>query len=297
MKKKFRYFALLSGALVMTSLVRATPIKLNESQQREAMLIVKQVNHATLPFKETVMQHMLMEANYYADRLDLPLMRPIQIKDIVYSHISQPWFCLINETNSPFFPTTAFGTNIYNADIPREQRLRALEFSVRGQIETTNFFFGFLNGKLSDVERLSEHDVEYYSRDLDKLVGKTSLIDTNSAFQLATQWLAAVNMDMEAIGKLKCSVNQLHYKSVGATNYTLLPIFYVDFGTKHDSSNGNVKPIDEPLISVEILGTTEQLQEMRFQDGSFSKRSQMIISNAFDLISTPGQFIGPSKGN
>jgi hypothetical protein len=105
--------------------------------------------------------------------------------------------------------------------------------------------------------------VERYAHNLDALIGKPSLIDTNGAYQLATQWLAAVDVDMAAVGKLKWTVNQLHYKAKGATNYVTLPLYYVDFGNEHYPASGNLQAFDEPLVSVEVLGTTKELQDLK----------------------------------
>jgi hypothetical protein len=220
----------------------------------------------------------------------LPTKRPIQATDIQYQYlwIAQPWYSLIrNEQTTPLTIINEYGTNIFNTSIPREARLRALKFGVMGTMETTNFFFSFRNGKLCEVLRLSEHSIEYYAHDLDKLVGKPSLIDTNGAYQLATQWLAAVDMDMTALGKLKWTVNQLHYLAHGATNAVALPLYYVDFGNKHYPASGNLHAFDESLITVEVLGTTKELQDLKIKDLSFSRRPQMLITNALELLRTP----------
>ena len=228
---------------------------------------------------------MLEEANWAANRLKLPIKRPIKITDIEDSFIGLPRFRVIHGTN--WFPNTIFGTNIFNLNIPREQRLRALKIGIGGRIATTNFEFGFENGKLCRVTRMSEPQVEYYAHDLDKLVGKPSLIDTNGAYQLATQWLAAVDVDMAALNKLKWKVSQLHYLLRGATNYVTLPLYYVDFGNKHSPASGNLHAFDEPLVTVEVLGTTKELQDLEIKDLAYSRRPLVIITNALDLIRTP----------
>ncbi|MBU6408841.1 MAG: hypothetical protein KGR98_00510, partial [Verrucomicrobia bacterium] len=198
-----------------------------------------------------------------------------------------PWFCHIEGTNH--FPVSTFGTNIYDAHIPREARLRALEFGPKGYIETTNFQFGFYNGTLSHVMRLSAHQVERYANNLDGLVGKPSLIDTNGAYQFATQWLAAVDVDVVDLNKLKWDVHQLRYLPRHATNSVLLPIYYVDFGNKHYPAIGNLQAFDAPLVSVEVLGTTKELQDLRINvnDLSLSRRPLLLITNALDLIRAP----------
>src|SRR5271155_2151060 len=156
-----RFFVTIVGSFVLIEAisVHADPPKLTEAQVKEMRVMVENVNHPTLAYEAAVMQQMLAEANYFSDRLKLPTPRPIEMKDVVYPHVSQPWFGIIRETNPPYLPATAYGINIYNTDIPREPRLHSLTFAVRGVFETTNFFFSFLDGKLCDVERLSEHEV------------------------------------------------------------------------------------------------------------------------------------------
>ena len=94
------------------------------------------------------------------------------------------------------------------------------------------------------------------------------------------QW----SIDITALEKLKWTVNQLHYLARGATNAVTLPLYYVDFGSKHCPASGNLKASDEPLISVEVLGTTKELQDLVINDSSLSRRPLLLITNAFELI-------------
>jgi len=251
--KIFFYQLVYFLAITQSVLAQANASKLTDGQREEMMAMIQTINHKTLPYQATVRQQMLAEANYFASQLHLPMSYLMRIADIRYSIVFDPWYGTIKETNAPYFPATFFGRDICNTNIPREQRLCALKIGVSGTLETTNFFFSFGEGKLLMVERLSEHAVEYYAHDLNKLVGQPSLIDTNGAYQLATQWLAAVDVDMTALNKLKWTVNQLHYKAHGTTNYVTLPLYYVDFGSKHHAALGNLKAYDEPLVSVEVL--------------------------------------------
>jgi hypothetical protein len=264
-------------------------------QMREQYTMIVSLNYKNFAYRAAVAQKMLEEANYFADRLQLPTKRPIQATDIQRPLIFDPWHSVIrDEQTMPNEIVSGYGTNIFNPNIPREARLRALEFGTFGTIENTNFFFSFRNGKLWEVERLSEHGVEHYANNLDKLIGKSSLIDTNGAYQLATQWLAAVDVDVAALEKTSGpltkgghSINQLHYQGREATNAVALPLYYVDFGLRHYPAAGpNLKDFDEPLVSVEILGMTKELQDLRINDLSFSHRPLLLITNALDLIRT-----------
>lgn len=280
-----KYFAVPLICCFLANVVWADS-ELTGAQNAEMLAMVTNINHAGLAYRAAVITRMLTEANWVADQLKLPTKRLIRIEDVQDDYICLPWFSVLHGTNR--FPDTVFGTNIFNADISREARLHALKVGLYGRIDTTNFEFGFDQGRLLHVMRVGEPNVEYYANRLDDLVGKPSLINDVQAYELATQWLAAVEVDMTALGKLKWTVNQLHYLPHGATNAVALPLYYVDFGTKHFSANNNLKSFDKPLVSVEILGTTKELQDLTIAyDPSISRRPLLLITNVLDLIRTP----------
>jgi hypothetical protein len=259
--------------------------KQNPAEVKEENAMVAGFSHSTLAYRDAVTQKMLVEANYFADQLKLPTPHPIRITDIEYPYpwIPSPWFSLLYKHYPPLFglfPDTSFTTNIYNASLPREARLRALKIGITGKLGTTNFEFYFNQGRLREVMRLSAPDVERYALNLDQLVGKESLINQAQTYELATQWLAAVDVDPVALEKqFPHSVNQLHYLAKGTTNTVLLPLYYVDFGLKPSHR-------DSP-VEVEILGTTKELQDITINDYSFSSRPLLLITNALDLVRTP----------
>jgi hypothetical protein len=260
-------------------------IELTEGQWGERMAIITNLNHASWAWQEIAIPRMLQEANWAAARLKLPTHYPIQITDIVDCFAGSPSPEVFYSSNR--FPDTIYGAHIYDSDIPRDARMSALQIGIAGRIANTNFEFGFEQGKLCRVTRMSRPAVEYYADNLDGLVGKPSLIDTNGAYQLATQWLAAVDIDMAALNKLKWTVNQLHYKGRGMTNYATLPLYYVDFGNIHYPADGNIPAFDKPQVSVEVLGTTKELQELMIKDLSFSRRPLMLVTNVLEMIRTP----------
>jgi hypothetical protein len=144
--------------------------------------MVPETGRSTLAYRAAVIQKMLGEANYFASRLKLPTPHPIQMNDLrmEYTRVEPMWFSVIHETNGLHYPVSSFGGNIFNSQIPREARLRALKIGAEGSIETSNFVFIFHDppGRIREVMRLSEynHNIERYARDLDQLVGKASLI-------------------------------------------------------------------------------------------------------------------------
>lgn len=286
-------------------LTQALPLKarhasLTDVENQEMLAMVTNVNHGTLAYRATVTQKMVEEASFYVDRLHLPTPHPIRITDIPGLQypcigIPLPWFSLLHEASPPHWPVSRFGPNIYNPSIPREQRLHALKIGLNGIFETTNFQFIFVSGKLREIMRLSSPQVERYARNLDELVGKPSLIDTNGAYQLATQWLAAADMNMTALNQQKCVVHQLSYLPLRATNAVVLPLYYVDYDNIHHAASGNLNSLENTLVSVEILGTTKELQDLLINDLSLSRRPVLLITNAIELIRTPNLTIEHSE--
>jgi len=273
--------------------------KLKAAQNAEYLALVHGVNHGSgLDWRAAVIQRMLAEANVAADRLKLPIKRPITMSDIQDDYVDSPWSDVIHGTNR--FPDTIFGSHIFDSEIPREQRLRALKIGLGGRIDAANYEFGFVQGKLVHIMRMDGPETEYYARRLDELIGKPSLIDTNGAYQLATQWLSAVGVDVAELEKQSGpmikgghTVNQLHYLARGATNYVTLPLFYVDFGSQHFPASGNLHAFDESLVSVEVLGTTKELQELIIGKNSinadvpYDHGPVLLITNALELARTP----------
>jgi hypothetical protein len=184
---------------------------------------------------------MLGEVNYFSQQLNLPTPHPIQITDVRKSFIRPP--------------KLGFG----------------------GMIETTNFAFGiYKEGKLWTVINRNKH-IERF--DLYKEWAKTpSIIDTNRAHQLGTQWLSAVSVDVPALErKFKLNVGQaFFYDPPGSTNKTILPIYDVKWGAE-----------EYPAVHVKILGTTKELMELTMNDLSFSRRTPLIVTNAAELNSRP----------
>jgi hypothetical protein len=44
-----------------------------------------------------------------------------------------------------------------------------------------------------------------------------------------------------------------------------------------------MQDFDEPMVHVEILGTTKELQDITIHNGAFSRRPLLLITNALDL--------------
>jgi len=96
--------------------------KMPEAIQQEVWAMATNVNHGStrnFAYRAASMQKMLEEADFFADRLNLPTKRPIQITDIQYPWIAAPWFSVIHQTYPQgtgfwrygHWPSTVYTTN------------------------------------------------------------------------------------------------------------------------------------------------------------------------------------------
>jgi hypothetical protein len=218
----------------------------------------KNIFHISIAYRTVAIERMLGEVNYFSQQLQLPTPHPIQPTDIKWSHVNPP--------------RTGFG----------------------GVITAKNFDFSFPKrgeGKLCYVTRLTVRDGHDVLDLYPELAKTRSLIDSNDAYQLATQWLTSVSVDVPALEqKYKRNVRQWFFwgsakdlpkdqwsmPTVTSTNKTMLPIFDVMWGKG-----------ETPPVKVTILGSTRELLQLRMEDSVFSRRPPLVITNALELDSVP----------
>lgn len=264
----------------------------NSPEAHECLAMIADYHLAKQPvpltYESVAVQMMLHEANYISDKLKLPTSHPIQLNEIRYPYISPPWYSMINEATRPYWPITVFSNHIYDTNIPREPRARAFKIGVQGTIETTNLLFAFDRGRLCEVERIAENRFQYYSTDVDKLIGKPSVINESQAYEMATQWLAAADIDVTEMEKKHApQVNQLTVLPMNSTNVVKVPMYFVHWGWRYFRNGDDKHSVSSnSLVEVKILGTTKELVELRLSDTTFSKRPQLLITNAIDLMLT-----------
>jgi hypothetical protein len=130
------------------------------------------------------------------------------------------------------------------------------------------------------------------------------LIDTNGAYRLATQWLAAIEFDVAALEK--------KYKPDTQRLWRLPPGFMADDNTNIigvPRSGGGIDASRVPesdrvmlpyfevrwggdAARIMLAGTKKELMELQLQEldlghFSLSRRPQMVITNAIELCRTP----------
>jgi hypothetical protein len=260
-------------ALIQTISAQAPSYRLTDSEANETLGMIKDLRlcQPSWAYRSVAIERMLREANYFSAQLKLSLPHPIQPSDLCAIRVFDPWYSTIRETNAPYLPATVFKTHIYDASIPRDQRARALKISASGIVATTNFFFSFGKGVLRAFYRQNEEGLEYHPP-----LSKPVIINEAEAHQLATQYLAAVSVDVSALEKqFKPKIWRYHYFT-GTSNEVVAHFFNVQWGAG-----------DSPPVTVAIDGTTKELLGFHLYDASFSNRPLLIITNAIELNNIP----------
>lgn len=198
----------------------------------------------SLAYKYVALTLMMAETNHAISKLDVAGWKPITTADLVSYHISPP-------------------------------RLRP-----GGSLDTIKYMFGFGNeGKLQFIHAYQpEHKLSIEERH--RLWAKRkSRIGTNEAYQLATNWLTKLDIDVTRLEKSHpCQVSQEFYYESGAQSperVVMLPRFEVRWGTNWSA----------PAVWVSIFGPTKEPLQIRQNDISFSKRPTGLVKDIERLLS------------
>jgi hypothetical protein len=144
-----------------------------------------------------------------------------------------------------------------------------------GNITTSNYVyyvsvgdkFSYLEGVHQDADR--RRWFEEYSWPVSRL-------NTNEAYQLATQWLAAASMDVAAMNKeYDLHIYPTALRGQG-TNAYFLPVYWVTW-TKGAEGHGSV-------ASVELFTPNKTLMQLRVEDSKYILRRPLQITNLDNLL-------------
>jgi hypothetical protein len=198
-------------------------------------------------YKATVVAMALTQATQLAQRLNLPCQKPISQPDVKSAFVTPPGL------SKPMLPSVSF--------------------------DTRDFTFSFTDGKLHVIHgyAYNDWDMAHYHQ----WVKMPSLIDTNAAYQLATNWLSAVSVDVAALNRqYSVSVGQPHFwKNPRVdTNLVALPIYQVKWGC---DAGGNAQ------VAVEIFGPTKELMDLTMTDQSFLTHTNLYLTNSTELNNVP----------
>jgi len=220
--------------------------------------------HTTLAYQSAAMQLMVGQANFDAQQLHLQEPLPI---------------------------TVPANTNEWHLAMPPD--------GVTGTLTTPNYFYRFNAGKLVSIQRKPSARGSLANSE-----NQVSLIDTNGAYQLARQWLAAISVDVPALeSKYPPTVLQVTTSRAGtrgriaarnrdraaATNAVVsaprpVPsLFRVIWGGKRaaGAQSGAAE-----AATVEILGSTKQCLALRINPNLLAA-PPLQVTNAALLLGTP----------
>jgi hypothetical protein len=223
--------------------------------------------HTTLAYQSAAMQLMVGQANYDAQQLHLREALPIAVPA---------------------------NTNTWSVAMPPD--------GVTGGFATSNYVYRFSAGKVAWIQKKPRPR----GAAGDAAENLPSLVDTNGAYQLATQWLAAVAVDVPALeSKYPHSVVQLgvrpsvvrnrpggtnrvvHQASTSFTTRSKIapPLFRVAWGGGRGTPTALARTALQ--VSVEILGSTKECTSLRIQNPEWIKAPPLQVTNAAALLGTP----------
>ena len=234
------------------------------------MTNILQMLHTTAAYQSAVMQLMVNEANFAAKQLDLKETVP---------------------------PVVATDSNRWSVEPVTE--------GIGGSVESENYTFWFHQGKLRSINKIKWFQkVSPPANSVLDLADRPSLLDTNSAYQLAKERLVALSVDVAALEKEHPpTIFQVRGKKPGPNGEPLAgpntiiaaPLFMIGWG--EDPVNpilqARLRELNRPMpvrppyqspVFVELLGTTRELIELKINDPSLMQRPALQLTNADQLL-------------
>lgn len=176
----------------------------------------------------------------------------------------------ITKSNAVRIVITPFGYNILNGRV--------------GSVETRHYcYYVSVGNKLSYIE--NTHQVEECRAFQNAYTLDAKLINTNAAYQCATQMLAAAHMDVDALnrdGNANVFVDNVYTHSPEGK---FVPIYEV--GWMRKTPNPGLHHKKNILASVRVFTPTRYLLQLRVEDSQYILRKPIEITNPSKLIFGP----------
>jgi len=227
--------------------------------------------HTTAAYQTAALQLMVGQANFAAKQLDLKEPLPIVIPA---------------------------DTNKWEVAPP--------PMGIGGYLSCSNYSFEFSNGQLRSIRKQDWlRKISPPVQNVLDLGEQPSLLDTNSAYQLATQRLASISVDIsslvrtsppaifQVIGRKRDALGR---PLPGDGNIAITPLFMIGWGEDPINSRlrARLKTLNRPLhprppsrmspVYMEILGTTREIIELDVCDESLFKSAPLQLTNAAELL-------------
>ena len=221
--------------------------KLNSKERFHALVFT------TPAYREEALRLVIEEANRVAKELHLPENLPITRTNLLEAYITPPRMA---------------------------QGMRAI-----GNITTSNYtYYVSVGNKFSFLVRT--HLEQEYNELKAQHLWPMSRMDTNAAYQLATQFLAAASMDVKGLNR-DCNVHIRAFTPEGNTGKHFVPVYWVYWAAKGQEGHGTA-------ASVELLAPTKTIRQMHVNESKYILRKPLEITNLDFLLS---QTNAPVKAN
>ncbi len=202
----------------------------------------------TKAYQDEAFRLVLQEANRVATELRLPEKLPITETDLVTRFIS------------------SFGYAHAKQAI--------------GNVTTRKYTYYISEGnKFSYLE--GTHQAEDCRRYQRLYTWPLSRMDTNEACQLASQWLAAVSMDVAALSRDCSVVVKPESEYVHPPQGKFVPVYYV-FWRKRNAGTGHIGNVP---AGVRVFTPDKALLQLRVEDPKYILRAPLVVTNLGYLLS------------
>jgi hypothetical protein len=215
------------------STTRVDWAKLNSKQQLQALTFT------TAAYRKEALELVIKDANRVAQELNLPEQLPITETNLVTSHISPPRMA---------------------------QGLKTI-----GTITTSNYVYAPFAGHGFSLVR-TRFQEEYILLQKEYL-WPMSRMDTNAAYESATQLLKAASINVKALNH-DCSLTIRAFTPEGEHGSHFVPVYWVSWGK--DGS---------PVASVELFEPTKTIRQMQVNKPEYFLRKPLEITNLDFLLS------------
>jgi hypothetical protein len=207
------------------------------------------LSFTTPAYNQEAFRLLLLEANDMAQRLKLPERLPITEKEIVERFI------------------VPYGITRHRPMI--------------GTVRTKDYaYYVSVGYKLSYVE--GTHQDEDSRKWLELYKWPRSRIDTNAAYQLATQWLAAASMDVAALNRdctVRIELNEFWNNANSRKKTTFIPMYVVSW-----LSPENVREGVGHAASVQLFAPTKTLISLKVEESQYILRKPLVFRNLNALL-------------
>jgi hypothetical protein len=165
-------------------------------------------------------------------------------------------------------------TNVSEFYIPSPRMARGMK--AIGNITASNYvYYVSVGNKFSFLVR--KRLEQEYKQLQAQYLWPMDRMDTNAAYQLATQFLKAASMDVEALNR-DCNWSIRAFTPEGKNGAHFVPVYWVSWVKKGEEGRGST-------TSVELCEPTKMIRQLRVNESQYILRRPLEITNLDFLLS------------